>query len=141
MKILEYLINLYKKNKEVINYLIFGFFTTVINLVVYYLLTFIFLNANDAVELQIANIISWIISVLFAYVTNRKFVFESKEKEVLKEAKKFFFSRILTLVLDMVIMFVGVSLLKQNDKVLKIISQILVIVSNYILSKLFVFKK
>lgn len=135
------IIEIYKSKKEVINYLIFGVLTTVINLVAYYLLSTFLLDIQKEIELQIANIISWIVSVLFAYVTNRKYVFESKNKNKVKEVKKFFASRLLTLFEDMLIMYLGVSILKINDKIIKILSQIIVIVSNYILSKLFVFKK
>ena len=130
-----------KKIKEIIMYLIFGVLTTFISLLVYYILVFTILNPNKAFELQLANIISWIVSVSFAYITNRKYVFESKNKNKIKEASDFFISRIITLILDMLIMFIFVTLLKTNDKIMKIISQITVIILNYILSKLFVFKK
>ena len=99
------------------------------------------LNPNNGIELQIANIISWIISVLFAYVTNRKYVFISKNSNIISECSKFFASRFITLLLDILIMFLGVTVLKYNDKIIKIISQVIVIVSNYILSKIVVFKK
>ena len=135
------IINIYKSKKEVINYLIFGVLTTIISLLTYYLLTTFLLDVEKELELQLSNIISWIISVLFAYVTNRKYVFESKNTNKVKELKNFFASRILTLFEDMLIMYLGVSILKVNDKFIKILSQIIVIVSNYILSKLFVFKK
>lgn len=131
----------YMKYKEIINYLIFGVLTTVVSLLVYYISVFTFLNPDNAIELQIANIISWIAGVLFAYFTNRKFVFESKETDKLKEAGKFFLARVVTLVIDMLIMWVGVTTLHLNDKIMKLISQVVIIVSNYIFSKLFVFKK
>ena len=131
---------IYHKNEEIWNYLIVGGLTTVISLVVYYLCVTTFLDANKALELQIANIISWIIAVLFAYVTNRVFVFKSKEKNILKESTSFIGSRIITLLLDMLTMFILVTLLHGNDKIGKIVSQIIVIVGNYIISKLFVFK-
>ena len=133
--------DIYKKHKEGFNYLIFGFLATVISLGVYYLLTFSILNANNNIELQIANILSWLFAFIFAYFTNRKYVFESKNENLKGEFIKFFFSRISTLFLDMLIMFVFVTCLKLNDKIFKIVSQILVIVSNYILSKCLVFKK
>jgi len=98
-------------------------------------------NPNNAIELQISNLFSWILSVLFAYFTNRVFVFKSKEKNLKKEATNFIGSRVLTLLLDMVVMFLLVTMLGFNDKLGKIISQIFVIVGNYIISKLFVFKK
>lgn len=141
MIIVRKIISLYKKYKEVINYLIFGVLTTIINLIVYYGLTNTILNPGSAIGLQVANVISWIISVIFAYVTNRKFVFDSKSENILKECSSFFGARIVTLVMDMIIMFVGVTWLKGNDKIFKIISQIVVIVSNYLFSKIFVFKK
>lgn len=132
---------LYLKYKEIINYLIFGVLTTVVSLVTYYICVYTILDPDNAVQLQIANVISWIISVAFAYITNRKFVFESKEKNKIKEASKFVTSRIATLLMDMAIMYVGVTVLKFNDKIMKLVSQVVVIVMNYILSKILVFKK
>lgn len=128
-------------NKEVIMYLIFGVLTTVVSLLVYYGCIYTFLNPENAVQLQIANIISWIAGVAFAYITNRKFVFESNESNQLNEISKFVTSRLATLFLDMIIMFIGVTCLHGNDKIVKLISQVLVIIGNYIFSKLFVFKK
>lgn len=135
--------NIYNKYKELINYLIFGVLTTLISLAVYYISVFTFLNPENSVQLQIANILSWIASVVFAYFTNRTFVFKSKNKNKnkLKESTKFISSRITTLILDMFIMWLGVTILSFNDKLIKIISQILVVICNYVLSKLFVFKK
>ena len=132
---------LYLKYKEIINYLIFGVLTTIVSVVTYYICVYTILAPDNAVQLQIANVISWIISVAFAYITNRKFVFESKEKNKIKEASKFVTSRIATLLMDMAIMYVGVTVLRFNDKIMKLISQVVVIVMNYILSKILVFKK
>lgn len=132
---------IYKEHKEGINYLIFGGLTTVLSLAVYYILTFTILNPKNAIELQIANVISWVVGFLFAYFTNRKYVFESKTNNVKGEFFKFFLSRIFTLILDMVIMFLFVTLLHFNNKIMKIVSQIIVIVGNYILSKFIVFNK
>ena len=133
--------SIYKKNEEIINYLIVGGLTTLISLIAYYICVYTFLDPDVALELQIANIISWIVGVSFAYVTNRIFVFKSKEKNKLKECTYFVGSRVITLLLDMFIMFLFVTVLHLNDKVFKIISQIIVIVGNYIISKFFVFKK
>ena len=132
---------LYIKYKEIINYLIVGGLTTFVALGVYYASVLTFLNPNNGIELQIANILSWIAGVIFAYFTNRKYVFESKNPNKLQEAAKFTASRLVTLFLDMATMFIGVTLLKFNDKIIKLIAQVLVIVGNYIFSKLFVFKK
>ena len=131
----------YKKNKEVINYIMVGILTTLVSLAVYYALVLTILNPEDALLLQVANIISWIASVTFAYFANRKFVFESKNEHIVLEAMKFYLSRLGTLLLDMTIMYIGVSLLFYNDKFVKIIVQIIVIIVNYIFSKLFVFQK
>jgi len=131
---------LYIKCKEIINYLIFGVLTTVVSLLTYYLLVYTILNPNKPLELQIANIISWITCVTFAYITNRKYVFKSKDKNIIKEIIKFYSSRLSTLFIDMLIMFIFVTKLNFNDKIIKIIVQIIIIILNYILSKLLVFK-
>lgn len=127
-------------SKEVILYLIFGVLTTIVSLVTYYICVGTFLNAENAIQLQIANVISWIVSVAFAYVTNRKFVFEVTNTNKLKEATKFVTSRIATLLMDMFIMFLGVTILKFNNEIIKLVSQVIVIVANYVFSKIFVFK-
>ena len=134
-------INLYNNYKEVINYLIFGFLTTIISLIVYYALTLTIINPNKAIELQVANILSWVAGVTFAYITNRKYVFNSKNKNVKKELISFVSARVVTLLLDMFIMGLFVSILGFNDRIMKIISQIIVIIGNYIFSKLFIFSK
>ena len=138
---IEKIKELYIKYKEIINYLIVGGLTTFVALGVYYGSVLTFLNPNNGIELQIANILSWIAGVLFAYFTNRKYVFESKNPNKLQEAAKFTASRLVTLFLDMATMFIGVTLLKFNDKIIKLIAQVLVIIGNYIFSKLFVFNK
>ena len=132
---------LFIEYKEIILYLVFGVLTTVVSLVTYYILTITILNPKDAFELQLANIISWVLSVLFAYITNRKYVFESRSNKILKEATSFMGGRIFTLLLDMAIMFIFVTVMHFNDKLFKLLSQIIVIAVNYIISKLFVFKK
>ena len=132
---------IYHKNEELWNYLIVGFLTTVVSLVTYFICTETFLNPEVSVELQIANVISWVLAVAFAFVTNRVFVFKSKNKKVFKEMCSFVSSRIFSLFLDMLSMFIMVSVLSWNDKIAKLIVQVIVIVVNYILSKLFVFKK
>ena len=137
----SWLKKIYQKYTEMINYLIVGILTTVVSLMLYYGLVLSILNPENAFELQIANILSWIGSVLFAYVTNRKYVFQSKNKNKKKEFITFVGSRIMTLLMDMGIMFIGVTMLHGSDKLAKLISQIIVIIANYLLSKLFVFNK
>ncbi len=140
-RLFNFFLHQYKKNQEIINYLIFGVLTTIVSLVTYYTLVFTILNPNKALELQLANILSWIISVIFAYITNRIYVFKSKNKNIKKEFINFCGSRIITLLLDMFIMFFFVTLLHLNDKIFKLISQVLVVIGNYIISKIFVFRK
>ena len=135
------LITLYRKYEEIINYLIVGVLTTIVSLGVYYILVLTILDPNEPIQLQLANIISWIAAVAFAFFTNRKFVFKSKNTNVSKEAISFLSSRILTLLIDMGIMFISVTVLSMNDKIAKLISQVVITIANYILSKLFVFKK
>ena len=132
---------IYYKNPEIWNYLIVGFLTTVVSLIIYFIATRTFLDPKVDLELQIANIVSWVFAVIFAYVTNRIFVFQSKNKNIISEFFKFLVSRILSLLMDMGTMFIIVSLLNASDVLGKIVSQIIVIVANYILSKLIVFKK
>lgn len=137
--------NIYEKYKEIINYLVFGVLSTIVNLIVKYALLFTILDATNPIELQTSIIISWIAAVLFAYFTNRKFVFQSTTENKLKEFVSFVVARISTLLLEMLIMWFFVTLLKLNSDLYIIIftmlAQIAVIVSNYIFSKLFVFKK
>ena len=128
------------KYEEVIRYLIIGVLTTVVSLATYYILTFTILDPKVSIQLQITNIISWIVSVTFAYFTNRKYVFKLKEKKNIKEASKFYLSRLSTLLLDMLLMQIFVIRLKFNDKIIKLIVQFVVIVLNYVLSKFLVFK-
>lgn len=128
---------LYMKHKEVINYLIFGFLSFVVSMATYYL-------ARICFDYVISNIISWIIAVIFSYVTNKLFVFESKiegKRKLVKEFVTFILSRIFTLVLETLILYMMVDLMNMNDRMVKVIAQIIVILMNYILSKLIIFKK
>ena len=144
-KILENVLELYKKYEEVINYLVMGALATFVNLAVKYALLFTILDAENATQLQIAVIVSWIVACLFAYFTNRIIVFKSKSKHIIKEFISFISARILTLGMEMLIMFIFVTLLKLNSDlwvvIWSIVSQIVVIVANYVFSKLFIFKK
>lgn len=125
--------------EEIIRYIIIGVLTTIISLGTYYIST-LFLNVENKIELQICNIISWILAVTFSYILNRIYVFKSKNK-VLQEVIKFYLARISTLIIDMLFMFIFVSQLSINDKISKLIVQVIIFISNYILSKFIVFKK
>ena len=129
---------IYKKYKEIINYLIFGGLTTLVSIGTYALFTIVF-----NIDYLVSNVLSWIIAVLFAFITNKLFVFASKsrsKKQVSKEIVSFFFFRIVSLGIEMIIMYVFVYLLSINDLITKVIAQVIVILSNYIFSKVFVFK-
>lgn len=137
--------NIYHKYEEIINYLIVGVLTTVVSVGVKFGLLFTILDPKKEIELQIAVVISWICAVAFAYVTNRIFVFKSKSKNYFKEITTFVGGRIVTLLMDMFIMWFFVNLLKLDSKMWVIIStliaQVVVTVANYFLSKLLVFNK
>ena len=125
-------------NKETILYVIFGVLTTIVNLIAYYLFSNI-ININYL----ISNAIAWIISVVFAYITNKFFVFNSSDinKDVIiEEFIKFMNCRLISGLSEVVLLFLFVDLLLMNDIVGKLIIGILVAVINFIFSKVFIFK-
>ncbi len=128
-------LDLYFKYKEVINYLIVGGLTTLVSIGSYAIYRFFIPNYVTC------TILSWVTAVLFAYVTNRIFVFESKEAKVFIEFIKFIACRLFTLGSELLTMWILVDLLSINDLIAKIVVQVIVVVLNYILSKLLVFKK
>lgn len=131
--------DLYKKYSEIINYLIVGVLTTLVSIVIYAVFTKVF-----HVNYMVSNVISWIGSVSFAYVTNKVFVFKSKcdnDMDVLIEIYQFFKYRIFSFIIDILLMYLFVELFNIDDMIAKIIVQVIVIVLNYVFSKLFVFKK
>ena len=135
---MEKIKKLLKKYKFIILYGIFGVLTTIINIVTYALCYDMFNISN-----VVSNIIAWVLSVLFAFITNKIWVFESKSfdfKIFIKELWNFIVCRLATGALDLSIMYVGVDLLKGPALILKIASNIIVIILNYVMSKLFVFK-
>lgn len=119
----------------------FGVCTTLVNLITKWILLLTVFDSKVSLELQASIIISWIVSVFFAYITNRVFVFSSNNKNIFKEIISFFSSRIATLLLEMVIMFIFVTKLNLNVFIFTIVTQVLVITLNYVFSKIFVFKK
>lgn len=129
---------LFIKYKELINYGIFGVLTTVINYVSYIIFTRVF-----NLDIFASNLLAWLVSVIFAFITNKLIVFESKEftiKTLLKEGISFTVARILSLLLDMLILYIMSDLMGINDLIVKIISNIIVIIVNYVLSKFIIFK-
>lgn len=131
------IIELMKKHRQIILYLIFGVLTTLINIVAYWL----FAHPLSLGTLA-STVLAWLTSVFFAFFTNKSIVFESRgKKRFLFELFTFLCSRVLTGVIDLAIMFVFVDVLLLNDMVIKIVSNIIVIVLNYVLSKFIVFRK
>ncbi len=131
--------DLWKKYKGMILYVVFGGLTTVVNMVAYYVCYNV---------LHIANVpstaIAWVLAVLFAFITNKLWVFESKsfDSETLKhEIPSFFGCRLATGILDIVIMYLSVDVAHFNPTLWKLISNVLVVIINYIASKLLIFKK
>lgn len=124
----------YFKYKDFIIYFIVGCIATLINVFSYYFYRMI-------INIYYINVIlSWITSLLFAFYLNRKYVFKS-ENIVIKELISFSFSRLLTLFLELIFMYILVDLFKINDMFAKLINLIIVFISNYLLSKFLVFKK
>ena len=134
-KILYYI----KKYEGVLLYLIFGVLTTLVNFFVYHI-CYTKLHLPNLVS----NTIAWIISVIFAFITNKVWVFKSKSFQFSKlvlELSTFVMARITTGFLDTAIMFVGVDVLKRNWIIAKVVSSVVVVILNYIFSKLFIFRK
>lgn len=135
---------LYKKYEEIIKYIIVGIVTTFVSILTYYFLRYTILNIKDSQwQIQIANIISFIFAVLVSYILNHTWVFKSnkKGKKKLQEFINFVISRLATLAIDTLLMYIFTASMKINDKMAKIIVQIVIIILNYIFGKFLVFKK
>lgn len=131
--------SLFIKYKELILYLIFGGLTTLTNILGYVLFARVI-----RLDLMVANGLALAISILFAYVTNKIFVFESITEtwtEVLREFTSFIACRLATAVLDMFLMYVTVEVWKLNDLLMKIVVNVIVVLLNFVFSKLIIFKK
>ena len=138
-QVIQKIKQLIKKHEELIKYLIIGVLTTVINYIIFAILV-----KFAKVEMHASNIIAWLVSVIFAYFTNKLFVFESKSfklKVIGKEVLSFGAARIFSLILEEVILYVFVNLINMNELIIKLIANVIVIVVNYILSKFIIFKK
>ena len=135
----NFLIRMLKKYRSFIAYAVFGVFTTIVNIVSYSVC-----YNNLGLSNTFSNIIAWILAVTFAYLTNKVWVFDSKswKWDVLKkEVVAFISCRIATGILDLVIMYISVDLMGWNALLMKICSNVLVIILNYVFSKLVIFKK
>lgn len=137
--------SMYKKFEEAINYLFFGFLAFLVNMLAYKAAAVVLGADNDRVGLVlVATAFAWVVAVLFAYWTNRTFVFKSKimDKEgIWKEFVTFVSARIVTGLMELAIMYLMVDLADVDDMISKFVCNVIVIVSNYIFSKLWIFKK
>ena len=122
-------------DRELVLYVIFGTLTFFVNIIVYFLFESVF-----GINYLISNILAWFFSVLFAYITNRIWVFESKSQNILKEMSLFFGGRIFSGAVDTGLMYLFIDILTIGDLISKIIVQIIVVILNYVFSKLIVFK-
>lgn len=128
-----------KRLWELFIYLFFGGLTTVVNIVVFWIA-----NTQLTLSWQLSNSISWLLSVLFAFVTNKLWVFHSKAANwggLVLEFAKFIVARIISFGMDMLVMFLLIDLIHTNDLVAKVVTQVIVVIANYFFSKWFVFQK
>ena len=135
---MDIIIDLVKKHWDIVSYLFFGVLTTVVNYI-FYLPCYNLLSFSAA----ISNMIAWIAAVAFAYLTNKPFVFRSHDwsaKTVIPELTKFVGARIASGVLETGIIFLTVDLLCWNGNVMKLVTSVLVVIINYVASKLLVFR-
>lgn len=124
--------------KEQILYIIFGVLTTVLNFLVYIIFTRVF-EAN----FLISNAVAWLLAVIFAFITNKIYVFNSTDyniKFIIKEFSEFTISRIFTGLLDIGLLYLFVSIIHMNDLISKIIIGIIITILNYVISKMYVFR-
>ena len=135
---LKKLADWYREHKEGMRYLIFGGLTTIVNIIAYAVLYYVF-NIENATS----NVIAWVLGATFAYITNKLYVFNSRvenKKELLREIIYFYGCRLLTLVIDEGIMIITVDKLEWNALFMKIIANIIVIILNFVFSKIIIFK-
>jgi len=130
--------SLYCKYKQQIHFLFFGVLTTLVNVIIYYLLAEILLLSN-----VLSTAVAWFGAVLFAYVTNRKWVFISDAtsvKDVILELVRFVIARLATGGLDVLIMWIGVDILGYHGVVMKVLANVVVVILNYVFSKVLIFR-
>lgn len=140
MKIIQSIKRFYQKHKEQVDYILVGGLATLVSLGSYFLCTAYFFNPQDPIQLQLANILSWICAVTFAFFVNRKYVFNSRGN-IFSEAAKFVGARVFTLLIEIAFMASFVTLMGLNDRIAKLAVQIVVFILNYLCSKFFVFQK
>jgi len=129
------------KYREILIYLIVGVMTTIVSWGAAYLGKLV-LNTDISWQNTANNTFSWLVGVLFAYTLNRKWVFKSVNEKIFKEFLGFAASRVSTLLMDIVIMWLTVNIIHMNYWIAKIfISSVIVTIANYVFSKVLIFKK
>lgn len=130
---------IYKKHKEILLYLFFGGLSFIVSIA-----TYAFFNISLHMNELLANILSWIITVMFAFLTNRVCVFDSQTNgtaEFMKQLLTFYSGRVITLIIEEVILLVFITWLGFNSMLIKVIAQVIVILLNYVISKAIVFNQ
>ena len=128
---------LYKKHQEAIAYIFFGVLTTAINYIVYF-----FCLVALSMHYAYSNFIAWLLAVIFAFITNKIYVFQSRNFDILttfKEALKFTTARILSVIIETALLWIFIDLLFFDSRIIKIFTNIVVVVLNYLFSKYFIF--
>lgn len=138
---MEKIKELCRKYEEIITYLIVGVLNTLVSWGAWFACAFTILDAQVVWQNVALTIISWVVGVVFGYVMNRKYVFKSTDPNIVKEFLQFSGGRISTGILDAVMMVLMVNILTINESFSKIFVSVLVMIGNYLISKLFVFKK
>lgn len=129
----------YKKNKEILLYLFFGGLSFLVSIS-----TYAAFNIGMHMNALVANVLSWVITVLFAFLTNRVWVFQSPTetvREFIKQMMAFYSGRVITLVIEEAILLIFITWLGFNSMAVKIVAQVIVILLNYVISKLVIFRK
>jgi putative flippase GtrA len=127
-----------KNKKEIVSYLIFGILTTLVNIVSFWLM-----NDINGMDYRVATTIAWIISVIFAFITNKLYVFNSRSTGIyslFKELVSFLFFRLLSYFLDLSLMIILIEFIKVDSLIAKIIANVFVVIFNYFASKFVIFK-
>lgn len=141
-KLFNFGVKMYKKYEEIINYLLVGVATTVVYLIACFIFENFIWDPEVPFENFLINTFGWLVGVIFAYFFNRRFVFKSKNSNILAESAKFVGGRLLTWGLDVLIMWLMVNVWGINYWVSKLfVSCVLVMIANYLISKLLVFTK
>lgn len=143
MNIKKHTIILLRRYRELVLYCFFGFFTFITDAGVFYIFSFLFELEKNALLLHICSVISTMLAITFAYVTNRRYVFKSRVKGlsgILKEIFEFYSARIFTLVIAELFMDITVIHMGFTDWIMKLAVNLIVITINYVLSKFWIFR-